>query len=420
MNLDQEKAEYEQLREECTEDIIPFLLSSKHILYNTELRLEIYERYTYDKEVLDKIVSVEQEIQDQVPKTLKKLGGGNYGCVVFPALPDKIDGEWVNFPNCVSKLFFIQKDAEKALKTSEEIHEIFGVEEYKMNKYNISYAGFNFPLNFGFASRQDITVLRMPFLGTSVLDLNNYKEFRKLPVLTIFFEILKLLKQVLAFKEKGYIHGDIRQGNVMADPLTGALNLIDFDWFYPKQVFFKNYSTNLGFYSNPPESLLNPSVGSFLRGFPLQLREHCDDLIEYVGNHKNLHFRRFMNKVLTEEIVRIANFSNIEQLRFIESKQDYYEAIWPTFDSFGLGIALLEFCVIVYPYGTDLKSRLTRNGEPLPDEEIALTESHIRRLYDEILLPMIDLQMKKRLTIELAVEKMEKLQEDFMRGLHSI
>ena len=56
----------------------------------------------------------------------KALQHGSYGCVVDPALPNKVNGEWKTFPGYISKLYYKPEVLDKALADSETIYELLG------------------------------------------------------------------------------------------------------------------------------------------------------------------------------------------------------------------------------------------------------------------------------------------------------
>jgi hypothetical protein len=84
-----------------------------------------------------------------------------------------------------------------------------------------------------------------------------------------------------------------------------------------------------------------------------------------------------------------------------------------TFDSYGLGITLLAFCDHVYPYGFPMRERFAEQGQDYTEEEAAQIDAHLRILYETILFPLTDLDMRKRLQAKEAFTKMKQLQEAF-------
>lgn len=435
--MEQEFKRYEELLGENEPNsvkkytkVIEFLNGTKYALYDAEFHNKVYytiygliqihksgRLYELLNELERKMATIRDELRDQIPRNLKKLGKGGYGCVVQPALPDRIAGNWLPHENNVSKLYFSKKFAEKALKNASSIYNDLKNDGHKMFK-QMSFMGASFPQdvqsNCEILPNKEVLALRAPNLGISIDTIGlNYKDFRKIPVGTILEQILKLFSQLIKIQEKRYVHGDIREGNVMANPKTGRLTLIDFDWYMPKVQFFKDYSHALGFYSNPPESLLIDNIKQFLQGWPLQANIQRTKLDGYVNGQNKFLFRTYFKNELSQKSVHDANLENIQQFQQITNIEQYHDALYPSFDSYGLGFTLLEFCYFVYTPGISLGEVLSDNGRKYSDEEIALIETTIHKLFNDILLPMIDLNMLKRLTAKEAFLRMSRLYEDF-------
>ena len=100
------------------ETLVTFLLQSKELLYDTAFLKSALRRirnaYEYKElwplcnQVLEKMSMIEKEIKSIVPKNTKFLGKGSYGCVVKPALPNRIDHQWKMYPN-----YFEMKSTQK-------------------------------------------------------------------------------------------------------------------------------------------------------------------------------------------------------------------------------------------------------------------------------------------------------------------
>jgi serine/threonine protein kinase len=112
----------------------------------------------------------------------------------------------------------------------------------------------------------------MPSLGIDVTHLDRFdadtRRFRdylkRVPIITILEQIVKLFEQLNRLISNNHIHGDIRDTNVMLSK-EGKITIIDFDLLEPLNDFLDNYGFNMGFYSNPPETLfysLLPTINS--------------------------------------------------------------------------------------------------------------------------------------------------------------
>jgi serine/threonine protein kinase len=105
--------------------------------------------------------------------------------------------------------------------------------------------------------------LRLDYLGNDFLYLDkgtNYRMLRDIDYKILLHQILKSFKVVKAIWDAGYIHGDIRNSNVLCQLKSGysvpqgTITIVDFDWLYKKDIFIDQYPTF--FYSHPPEGLL--------------------------------------------------------------------------------------------------------------------------------------------------------------------
>jgi len=192
------------------------------------------------------------------PET-KYLGKGSFGFTLKPALPNKgEDGEWKQFNDTITKVFFQEKVRNNTLEKAAKVVSITGNERQVLTKYTYNnYKKSNLPVGL-----QDqpmpakLPLIRMPYLGVDLSITNLSKpdilsKFRLLPIERILEQIQEKLIQVQKFMKAGFIHGDIRGPNIVANPDTGDITIIDFDLFNPVDVFFKK---NVAFYNRPPEN----------------------------------------------------------------------------------------------------------------------------------------------------------------------
>jgi serine/threonine protein kinase len=227
---------------------------------------------------------------------------------------------------------------------------------------------------------------------------------------------VKLLQQLTTIVDQGYVHGDIRESNVMVNPKTGVFTLIDFDWYMPKREFFEEYTQNLGFYNNPPESLLYESVLKHLQGEPLKYTIPTQKVYEYVIDNNRLRtISKFTSNTLNE-----ANGQTIRKFANIQHIQEYFDAIFPSFDSYGLGFTLLVFCEHVYPYKTPIGDKFKDQGLRYTAEEVAVIDVYLQKLYESVLFPMTELRMEKRLDAHTAYITMKHVYEEFQTAMRNL
>jgi hypothetical protein len=178
-------------------------------------------------------------------------------------------------------------------------------------------------------------------------------------------QIQKLISQVYQFYTTDNIHGDIRELNIMANPATGDLTLIDFDWFHPSGFFFDEYHKFLGYYNNPPEALIGKYIAHILnaRDPELTIAKLINNRdYKIVSNYLKLHNFKYQNTPLVNDALSYDRFEAISQETYryftdaflgdaVTIPQVYHaycQMMRPTFDGFGLGFSLLDFLYYVY------------------------------------------------------------------------
>lgn len=244
----------------------------------------------------------------------KVLGEGSYGAVVQPALPNRN----IEYPANVTKIFTGKDEYLNALRQAGNAKKI-GPLAIKAEPYRNSFTvasldpsirsrirsrvekamleNVDVPLDVGrrieresgmydnenarnayIADKIDkykrsklsiknseipIYPLRLDYLGNDFAYLDegtNYRMLRDIDYKILLHQILKSFKVVKAIWDAGYIHGDIRNSNVLCQLQSGysvpqgTITIVDFDWLYKKSIFIDQYPTF--FYSHPPEGLL--------------------------------------------------------------------------------------------------------------------------------------------------------------------
>jgi serine/threonine protein kinase len=188
------------------------------------------------------------------------LGRGGYGVAVDPALPNQdAAGQEVQYPGEITKFFVRKANYDKALSNAANLRSRFPTEVSKIAPYTKPFTLANTTSIPGLKldiervagkgylpSNTPVYPIHMPNLGFSLYDCyikpNVKAKLQALNPLTIAHEILKSLKVVGEINGMGYIHGDIRERNVLLNPDTGQLTIIDFDLFQSADSFLeKNY-----------------------------------------------------------------------------------------------------------------------------------------------------------------------------------
>jgi len=341
---------------------------------------------------------------------------GSYGCIVKPALDNVVEGVKKEFPGNVSKIFKSENSYNTALNSSNTAYNIMGKNEgHKLSEYEKNFKGSNLRRatrkGCKILGGKPIHVVRMKDLGKDIAHIQDYyKDLRKVPFTTIFEQVVKLIHQVYLVYHANYIHGDIRETNIMADPKTGVLTIIDFDWFMPMVKFFQTYDEGLGFYSNPPESIVFYELENFQRP-----KAYINAKLE----HYRIKTNTLRQTPITSEEMRKIHKKNRDYLLIekhiaahplVEQEYVFYETINQSFDSYGLAMSLDYLFRYVYP--GDLKSRITNRGVPYTAAEIKVIEESVENMKG-LFEKMIELEAKKRIEISQAHRDIKELFREY-------
>jgi len=324
-----------------------------------------------------------------------ELGSGGFGVVIKPALPNTNEaGVLHEYPDNVTKLFIERRHRDKILTLAPLLNRIMGPNEgHRITTYRRAYKGRNVPESsrrkLGIRDSNNVYPIRMPDLGVSIHDLyDRRQDLRKIPITTILGQIVKVLKQVQTLQASGYIHGDIRDTNVMIHPATGTITIIDFDLLRPVDEFRRR--TSFGMYNNPPELVLlfpdriDSYVASFYKWFTF-----AQELFD--GPAFILEIEDVIEKVQ-------ATVSRIGESRVLTKSLT-------TFDSFGIGCTLLTMFEILYPGSikhdkvalkTSLQARITNNGVSYTDVEMDAIVNAIYDMSHNVLLMLSKFRMDFR------------------------
>lgn len=348
-----------------------------------------------------------------------ELGSGGYGVVIKPALPNTNEsGVLREYPDNVTKLFIERRNRDKILTLAPLLDRIMGPNEgHRINTYRKAYKGRNVPESsrrkLGIRESNNVYPIRMPDLGVSIHDLyDRRQDLRKIPVSTILGQVVKVLKQVQTLQASGYIHGDIRDTNVMIHPATGVITIIDFDLLRPVEEFRRR--TSFGMYNNPPELVLlfpdqiDRYVASFYKWFTF-----AQELFE--GPAFILEMEDVIEKVQ-------ATVSRIGESRVLTKSLT-------TFDSFGIACTLLTMFEILYPGSikhdksqlkTSLQARITNNGVPYTDGEMDAIVTAIYDMSHRVLQLLAKLRMDFRPKVEGVIDIAIGIERDLRERLSGV
>jgi hypothetical protein len=374
-----------------------------------------------------------------IPPDTRLLGAGGYGAVVRPAFLNTAHGPH-NRPGNVTKIFFDADEYDELMEGLPAIQELFDHNEnHRATPYAARRTFGNLPdpllreieqrTQKTFRKADPLRMLRMPYLGVDIskirevyeegTGLKAYEKIRNRPVLLIVDQILKLLRQVDSIVTKGYVIGDIRDGNVMIEPSTGVLTLIDFDWMKKKNDF--SYQYPFGFYNNPPECLL-VSRGGFIRSLPSEAKK--GPYVELF--HRCFSYIReyFKDTAALKAALEAANVANLDYFtkHNIKSLRDGNTLLM--FDGFGLACTLLTLFHTVYTTVSanrttslaalqhSLSSRITNNGVPYTAGELEACTRAILRMSKEVLLPLAEFEYEARSSVKDAISIAQSIRDE--------
>jgi serine/threonine protein kinase len=321
-------------------------------------------------------------------KNTKPVGKGTYGLILQPALPNlKANGTTENFPDMVTKLYFRNNSLKEAIESGKKIYELTGNEGHKVSEYTYKYKPRNIDNSLKdkllsnvevnidniYDQFKPIPMIRMKNLGIDMRHDNLKTAIGKLseiPATTLLEQVLKVMKQIEIFVTTNYIHGDVRPPNMMINPDTGVITIIDFDLFEPVPAFMNN---NVGFYNRPPENYISdfllylPDI-LYITDFNL-FKTTIEQNDKYKGRYtldhyiinNNKHIHRIDDQLTKDKLIEIL-YHNTKYFvdKYLVGKghaidttpPDTIRAEWakmilPYFDAFGLASSLLELITTV-------------------------------------------------------------------------
>ncbi len=264
-----------------------------------------------DPEIGREIASI---LNKELPvNTYKRLGMGSYGLVVSPSFKTKNNTK-------VTKFMFRKNTYDEILGTMEKIKRnlplLYTNTQPYPDKYTFSNIATNNAqvgkilraLNPRIKNTNQIYPLVMDNLGKAFNQITDadLPALAAIPIKTLLEQYRHLADTLIQLKEKEYIHGDIRETNIVINLQTGKITLIDFDWLYKVPEFKRKYLYQ--FYPHPPELIF------------------AKDKASYYSNE----FRK--NKTFQE-------FNDMMDKRLIETKSVYqYDSLHTLVDDIQMGV----------------------------------------------------------------------------------
>jgi hypothetical protein len=360
------------------------------------------------------------------------LGTGGYGFVVKPALSNIVDGVETEFPGNVTKIFIYKPSYDKIVDLDPVVKNLFGNNTgHRMSTYVRKRTKKNLPTSIQKyipgENEDPIYPIRLPYLGVNFSKIEDvHKQLRRIPVLTLLNQVVKLLGQVYNAGEKGYIHGNIRENNVMVNPSTGVMTLIGFDWLEKGRDFLDTYPLRNGYYYTPPECL-NLNSDNMFQSFISHVslgRSHTYG--DYFFKAFPYIYTFYKTGWEVTEAVKEVIEKNVPVLgnRYIHDTDTPY-----MFDAFGLANTLLNLFYFVYPTSIHpmfnvptmkalLSHRITKYGTEYTDEELDACLIAIRAMAAQVLLPLAEFDYQKRIPIGDAFRIAKDIQAELSRRIN--
>jgi serine/threonine protein kinase len=399
-------------------------------------------------------------------------GKGSFGIVLKPALPNiNNNGNKLKFPSNVSKIYINHGSYRNALNTTRRIKNKIPSLNIDTHNYKRRYTIKNLPNSIkqrvknylnekhsNINNDVNLPLLRMSDLGYAASDINNngeyYRVLRQIPFRQICSEMYKCMNVVKAIHEAGYIHGDIRESNLLFNLNNAVMTIIDFDWLKPFNEIYNTYPEF--FYSWPSECLFvfgrktkkgqKIDASSLLRQ-DMTFRSN-ETIMEFYNKAVNKFdyyipydatkgMRHFLNDISpfnsnarnqNEWYEDVENYYNKIRLELFNITKDYI-------DMYGLGISFYKLLKRAWAVNINIHGiEETKNGDILllkdvsndikdgkytmggvdntNDKEIRKFSDIRKFIFDELLPGMVHSNYTKRWTIDEAIEKFrEKISE---------
>lgn len=362
------------------------------------------------------------------------LGSGGFGCVLSPPLPNMNEaGSPVNLPGSVMKVFFREGNATKAVTNATILRELNNANaplfSYPVTKYRAAYTKGNIPAALRPTCRIDpannlsasIHAVHMPNLGVSFADITDVHvaAITALPLRTLMNGFKNLLNTVRTLYSRGLVHRDIKPQNIMVEPTTGKMTIIDFDilkpvrylvgaakvqWNSPPETVFWNIDD---LFSIDPE--IDPAVDPEEAAYQKLQQENVELLITSNIYQRVQFFTRYTSILptyrdtdafLTASLWLFEWFTTTKNKKKEDGTPLYETAkliqtafrmlSTDTFDSFCLAFSIMSFLDKVFPnYHT--------------------TAGPLKNLYDTVLAPMIDFNPQTRMRADAAIAQIDTI-----------
>jgi serine/threonine protein kinase len=362
------------------------------------------------------------------------LGSGGFGCVLSPPLPNtNAAGSPVNLPGEVMKVFFREGNATKAVTNATMLRDLNNANaplfSYPVKKYRAAYTKGNIPAALRPTCRIEPTnnlsvpihAVHMPNLGVSFADIRDAQAaaVAALPLRTLMNGFKNLLNTVRTLYSRGLVHRDIKPQNIMIEPTTGKMTIIDFDILKP--VGFLVGATKVQ-WNSPPETVfwfiddlfsIDPEIDPAVDPEGAELQKLTQGTVELLITSNIYtsvqHFSRYTSILpayrdkdaflqaslwLFEWFMTTKNLTRADGTPVYETAKLIQTAFkmlsTDTFDSFCLAFSIMSLLEKVFP-------------------DYHTTAGPLKNLYDTVLAPMVDFNPQTRMRVDAAITQIDTI-----------
>jgi len=259
----------------------------------------------------------------------------------------------------------------------------------------------------------NLPVIRMPYLG---IDLHratntdgNKAKIRMIPISILMIQCYELMKQIDKIRKKQMCHGDMKIDNIMIDPKTGKMTIIDFDFFAEFKNLYLEYSniitrimrtkgTAIPQYI-PPEILYIISIGENIDSY-LFYKKYCNGgmmfFLECIGIKGEKDVKDYFDDSFKNNRTYVHPFifsitdnggNEVRNMKISNNIMNY-------FDYFGFGMVMTMFFSRLYPKEPNYK-----NGE----------ERDAYHKMRKLLMNMCDFSIQKRPLPDNVLQEMQQI-----------
>lgn len=221
-------------------------------------------------------------------------------------------------------------------------------------------------------------------------------------------EILKLFTIVKDIRDAGYVHGDIRESNILCNIDTGVMTIIDFDWLMPVDEYTIKYPRY--FYSHPPETYF---IFEGLKVLIQAINKNTDkQTAEYIQNHLVTIIKFGNTTGVSDFVIKFKHDNKLNINTKYGQVKTYLSNLIQTkntIDSYGLVVALNMLLTPVLYFGLSIPRGALKNGTVEYTVEELNNIQTFSNDFQNLLTSMINPNIYKRVNIDEAIHTLKSI-----------